>query len=39
MNDDNDTDFFFDLLQVLVAIFVFILFCTAVGGIVWGLIA
>ena len=43
MNDDNDTsaggDFFFDLLQVLIAIFVFILFIIVMGGFVWALIA
>jgi len=43
MNDDNDTsaggDFFFDLLKVLVALFVFILFVAVMGGVVWGLIA
>ena len=43
MTDDNDTDsggdFFFDLLQVLIAIFVFILFIIVMGDFVWGLIA
>ena len=42
MNDDDTGsggDFFFDLLQVLIAVFVFILFILVVGGFVWGLIA
>jgi len=41
MNDDDSGggDFFFDLLQVLIAIFVFILFIAVMGGFVWGLIA
>ncbi|CAB5238444.1 hypothetical protein UFOVP162_51 [uncultured Caudovirales phage] len=37
MNDD--TDFFFDLITTLIAVFVFILFILVVGGFVWGLIA
>jgi hypothetical protein len=42
MNDDDTDaggDFFFDLLKVLLALFVFILIVTVMGGIVWGLIA
>jgi hypothetical protein len=41
IDDDTDAggDFFFDLLKVLLALFVFILFVTVMGGIVWGLIA
>jgi len=42
MNDDDTDsggDFFFDLLQVLIAILVFILFIAVMGGFVWGLIA
>jgi hypothetical protein len=42
MNDDDTDsggDFFFDLLQVLIALFVFILFIIVMGGFVWGLIA
>jgi hypothetical protein len=43
MNQDDDTDaggdFFFDLMKTLIALFVFILFVTVMGGIVWGLIA
>jgi len=39
-DDDNDSgDFFFDLLQVLIALFVFILIIAVMGGVVWGLIA
>ena len=42
MNDDDTDsggDFFFDLLQALIAIFVFTLFIAVMGGFVWGLIA
>jgi len=42
MNDDDTDaggDFFFDLLKVLIAILVFILFIVVMGGFVWGLIA
>jgi hypothetical protein len=42
MNDDDTDsggDFFFDLLQVLIALFVFILIIAVMGGVVWGLIA
>ena len=42
MSQDDDTDaggdFFFDLLQVLIAMFVFILFIAVMGGFVWGLL-
>ena len=36
-NDDTDAggDMFFDFLKVVIAIFVFVLFVTALGGIVW----
>ena len=42
MNDDDTDaggDFFFDLLKVLLALFVFILFVAIMGGFVWGLIS
>lgn len=41
IDDDTDAggDFFFDLMKVLIAIFVFILFIAVMGGFVWGLIA
>ena len=40
MNDDDDSGGdFFDLLQGLIAIFVFILFIIVVGDFVWGLLA
>jgi hypothetical protein len=36
-NDDTDAggDLFFDFLKVVLAIFLFVLFVTALGGIVW----
>ena len=42
MNDDDTDaggDFFFDLMKVLIALFVFILIVAVMGGVVWGLIA
>ena len=40
IDDDTDAggDFFFDLLKVLLALFVFILFIIVMGGVVWGLL-
>ena len=42
MNDDDDTDaggdLFIDMVKVLVALFLFILFVTLLGGIVWSFI-
>jgi flagellar basal body-associated protein FliL len=41
IDDDTDAggDFFFDLMKVLIALFVFILIVAVMGGVVWGLIA
>ncbi|CAB4121030.1 hypothetical protein UFOVP10_9 [uncultured Caudovirales phage] len=41
IDDDTNSggDFFFDLLQVLIAVFIFILFVAVMGCVVWGLIA
>jgi hypothetical protein len=41
MNDDDTDaggDFFIDMVKVLIALFLFILFVTLLGGIVWSLI-
>jgi hypothetical protein len=41
MNDDDTDaggDFFFDLMKVLIALLVFILIVSVMGGIVWGLL-
>jgi len=38
MNDD-DTDFFFDLMKTLIAIFVFILFVLVFGTVVGGIVS
>jgi len=41
MSQDDDTDaggdFFFDLMKTLIALFVFILLVTVIGGVVWSL--
>jgi hypothetical protein len=41
MNQDDDTDaggdLFIDMVKVLVALFLFILFVTLLGGIVWSM--
>ena len=42
MIDDDDTDavgdLFIDMVKVVIALFLFILFVTLLGGIVWSLI-
>ena len=41
MNDDDTDsakDFFIDMVKVVIALFLFILFVTLLGGIVWSLI-
>ena len=38
-DDDNEGDFFFDLMKALLAVFGFILFVSVMGTVVWGLIA
>lgn len=42
MNDDDNTnaggDFFIDMVKVVIVLFLFILFVTLLGGIVWSLI-
>ena len=41
MSQDDDTDaggdFFLDLMKTLIALFVFILLVTVIGGVVWSL--
>jgi hypothetical protein len=42
MNDDDDTnaggDLFIDMVKVVIVLFLFILFVTLLGGIVWSLL-
>jgi len=43
MNQDDDTDaggdFFIDLVKTMIALFIFVLFVSVIGGVVWGLVA
>jgi hypothetical protein len=43
MSQDDDTDaggdFFIDLVKTMIALFIFVLFVSVIGGVIWGLVA